>query len=276
VTINTQVPIVNYEYIHTFLTYPPTSGIGPIAYRHSQQAKSSRVVDSMIIYASNSILSYDHITLFVSHPVQTKMASATLLRRTAPRALAALSLGGGGGLIYNQHLSKKQGDQSDATTSTRLRSNSAPMETATIPSVLLPPLQDWTNRTSCDAANDSVDPSYPDLSRFGSHSYLKRYLTPEIYAKLKDKTTSNGVTLEDLIKSGVTLPWGARPPRGTGVYAGDEESYEVFSDILVCPICCIDEWIVKSSIDTMAQESKQRWEGIVNLHFIDMICNDIS
>ena len=97
-------------------------------------------------------------------------------------------------------------------------------------------------KSACEAAaaaqtkknhNGSDDPSYPDLSRFGSRSYLRRYLTPEVYASLKDKKTKNGVTLEDIIKSGVCLPFGAKPPRGTGVYAGDEESYSIFADLLV-------------------------------------------
>lgn len=83
------------------------------------------------------------------------------------------------------------------------------------------------------ACEEDTDPSYPDLSRFGKHSYLKRYLTPEIYKELKDKTTQSGVTLEDLIRSGVSLPWGARPPRGCGIYAGDAESYQVFAKLLV-------------------------------------------
>lgn len=81
----------------------------------------------------------------------------------------------------------------------------------------------------CEEADDS---SYPDLSRFGKHSYLKRYLTPEIYKQLQNKTTSQGVTLEDLIRSGISLPWGARPIRGCGIYAGDAESYQVFAPIL--------------------------------------------
>jgi creatine kinase len=95
-------------------------------------------------------------------------------------------------------------------------------------------------KSACEAAqtknnNDNYgsDPSYPDLSRFGSRSYLRRYLTPEVYASLRDKQTKNGVTLEDIIKSGVCLPFGANPPRGTGVYAGDEESYNVFAELLV-------------------------------------------
>ncbi len=89
--------------------------------------------------------------------------------------------------------------------------------------------------SSCEAKAGKryIDPSYPDLSRFGASSYLRKYLTPEVYASLKDKKTKNGVTLEDIIQSGVSLPWGAKPPRGTGVYAGDEESYQVFADLLV-------------------------------------------
>lgn len=87
----------------------------------------------------------------------------------------------------------------------------------------------------CDAKAGKryMDPSYPDLSRFGASSYLRKYLTPKVYASLKDKKTKNGVTLENIIQSGVSLPWGAKPPRGTGVYAGDEESYQVFADLLV-------------------------------------------
>lgn len=104
-------------------------------------------------------------------------------------------------------------------------------------------LRPTTHRVDCDAGPKptlygtapvvEVDPSFPDLSRFGSHSYLKRYLTQDVYALLKDRKTVNGVTLEDLICSGVSLPWGAKPPRGIGIYAGDEESYDVFSEMLI-------------------------------------------
>mmetsp|Transcript_28102 Transcript_28102/g.68434 ORF Transcript_28102/g.68434 Transcript_28102/m.68434 type:complete len:522 (+) Transcript_28102:115-1680(+) len=93
-----------------------------------------------------------------------------------------------------------------------------------------------TTTTQCQS---KPDPGYPDLSRFGKHSYLKKCLTPEIYSALKKKKTSKGVTLEDLIQSGVTLPWGARPVRGCGVYAGDAESYQVFAKLLD-PI--VEDW----------------------------------
>jgi creatine kinase len=89
-----------------------------------------------------------------------------------------------------------------------------------------------TNTTLCESQKE--DASYPNFKRFGQHSYLAKYLTPEIYRQLKDKKTkSNGVTLEDMISSGVSLPWGARPPNGLGVFAGDEECYKVFAPLLI-------------------------------------------
>ncbi|KAK3727564.1 hypothetical protein QZH41_016365, partial [Actinostola sp. cb2023] len=55
---------------------------------------------------------------------------------------------------------------------------------------------------------------------------LRKYLTKELFESLKDKKTSRGVSLWDCINSGV-----ANLDSGTGVYAGDEESYQVFSDL---------------------------------------------
>lgn len=58
-------------------------------------------------------------------------------------------------------------------------------------------------------------------------------MTKDVYEALKDRKTAAGVTLEDLIRSGVSLPWGAQPPRGiAGVYAGDAESYMTFAELL--------------------------------------------
>lgn len=88
----------------------------------------------------------------------------------------------------------------------------------TLPSNDTPPAQEEEEETS-----------FPNLSRHGSSSSLAKYLTREIYDQLKDRKTSMGVTLEDTIRAGATLPWGANPPRGiAGVYAGDAESYQVF------------------------------------------------
>lgn len=147
--------------------------------------------------------------------------STSRLGRTAAAA-ASTSLLGGGLYLWYTHVEEESKTCDIADTinpMTWMALSFAARDT------LLP-----VHKTFCE---QQLDPSYPDLSRFGKHSYLKRYLTPEVYQELKDKKTSNGVTLEDLIRSGVSLPWGARPPRGCGIYAGDAESYKVFSKLLV-------------------------------------------
>ncbi|ORC88158.1 arginine kinase, partial [Trypanosoma theileri] len=56
------------------------------------------------------------------------------------------------------------------------------------------------------------------------HSLLKKYLTKEVFDELKDKKTSMGATLMDVIQSGV-----ANLDSGIGLYAPDAESYKVFA-----------------------------------------------
>ena len=51
---------------------------------------------------------------------------------------------------------------------------------------------------------------YPNFSRHGKNSLLKQYLTPAVYAALADKRTRLGIQLEDIIRAGVALPWGAQ------------------------------------------------------------------
>ncbi len=58
-------------------------------------------------------------------------------------------------------------------------------------------------------------------------SLLKKYLTPALYDQLKDKKSSRGITVWDCINSGVV-----NLDSGTGVYAGDEECYQLFSPLL--------------------------------------------
>lgn len=75
--------------------------------------------------------------------------------------------------------------------------------------------------------------SFPNFSRYGKNSLIKKYLTHQVYQKLKDKQTSSGVKLDDIIRASTCLPWGALPPRGVaGVYAGDAESYSTFAPLL--------------------------------------------
>lgn len=55
-------------------------------------------------------------------------------------------------------------------------------------------------------------------------SLLKKHLSEEMFNELKDKKTSNGVTLFQCINSGLQ-----NLDSSTGVYAGDEESYILFA-----------------------------------------------
>lgn len=159
------------------------------------------------------------------------MASQARNTRTTLAALSVVLAGGG--FVAVPKASSTNDEKN--TTGSAWKERKLELWQATIPtwkifslnlpttSLLLPTI------TNCKA---QIDPAYPDLSRFGKQSYLKKYLTPEVFKQLKDKKTSNGVTLEDLIQSGVTLPSGARPVRGCGIYAGDAESYQVFSNLL--------------------------------------------
>lgn len=52
--------------------------------------------------------------------------------------------------------------------------------------------------------NFSVDDEYPDLSKHNNH--MAKVLTKEIYAKLRDKQTPTGYTLDDVIQTGVDNP----------------------------------------------------------------------
>lgn len=60
---------------------------------------------------------------------------------------------------------------------------------------------------------------------------MSKCLTPEIYAKLRDKVTPSGCPLDRIIQTGVDNP-GHPFIMTVGCVAGDEESYEVFADLL--------------------------------------------
>merc|ERR1712054_727965 len=67
----------------------------------------------------------------------------------------------------------------------------------------------------------------PDLSKHSN--FMAEYLVanPNVYAELKDKTTSQGTTFAQIIKTGVDNP-GHPHIKTVGMTACDEESYEVF------------------------------------------------
>jgi creatine kinase len=63
------------------------------------------------------------------------------------------------------------------------------------------------------------------------NNWMAKCLTPEIFNKLKNKRTINGFSLDQCIQTGVDNP--GHPFIFTvGCVAGDEESYEVFADLL--------------------------------------------
>ena len=80
-------------------------------------------------------------------------------------------------------------------------------------------------------APDGVTPvDMPDLTKHSS--FMADFLNahPEVYDKLKDKTTSGGVTLAQCMKTGVDNP-GHPHIKTVGLTAGDEESYETFKEL---------------------------------------------
>ena len=58
-------------------------------------------------------------------------------------------------------------------------------------------------------------------------SLMSKYLTKEVFDKLKDAKTENNFVLQNAINSGIE-----NPDSVIGVYAGDKQSYETFSALL--------------------------------------------
>ena len=69
----------------------------------------------------------------------------------------------------------------------------------------------------------SSENSYPTFPA-NTNSMLSQYLSLEIFEALKNKTTDNGFTLHQAINSGLQ-----NSDSEIGIYAGDADSYEVFS-----------------------------------------------
>ena len=69
----------------------------------------------------------------------------------------------------------------------------------------------------------------PDLSKH--NNWMAKVLTKEMYKNLRDKVTKNGFSLDDVIQTGVDNP-GHPYIMTVGCVAGDEESYEVFAELL--------------------------------------------
>lgn len=69
---------------------------------------------------------------------------------------------------------------------------------------------------------------FPDLTQH--NNCMANHLTPKLYAKLRDRVTPNGFTVDQAIQTGVDNP-GHPFIKTVGVVAGDEESYEEFAEL---------------------------------------------
>ncbi|CAF3834862.1 unnamed protein product, partial [Rotaria magnacalcarata] len=74
----------------------------------------------------------------------------------------------------------------------------------------------------------SASAEYPELTKHAN--LMARQLTPQMYAKLRDRITPSGYTIDDAIQVGVDNP-GVPSRQYFGVSAGDEESYKMFRDL---------------------------------------------
>jgi creatine kinase len=70
--------------------------------------------------------------------------------------------------------------------------------------------------------------NYPELSKH--NNVMASQLTPELYEKYWDKVTSNGVTFDKCIQTGVDNPGNKFYGKKTGCVFGDEECYELYKD----------------------------------------------
>jgi creatine kinase len=61
----------------------------------------------------------------------------------------------------------------------------------------------------------------------GHKSLMRKTMTPELFAKLKDVKSSKGYTLSNGMQAGVL-----RPHLGVGFTCGDEECFELFKDVI--------------------------------------------
>jgi hypothetical protein len=147
--------------------------------------------------------------------------------------------------IKNLYSSLYSDDQYNTTKSNH---NNIPSDSSSFLKILLasPPFFRFppVTTTFCEASaknhnknnnhNSSMeDDGYPNFKRHGKHAYLPKYLTRDIYHQLRHRQTTSGVTLNDIIATGVSLPLGALPPRGFGIFAGDAESYRVFAPLFI-------------------------------------------
>ncbi|XP_008318688.1 creatine kinase, testis isozyme-like [Cynoglossus semilaevis] len=74
-----------------------------------------------------------------------------------------------------------------------------------------------------------AEEEFPDLSTHNNH--MAKVLTPDMYKMLRERATPNGYTIDNVIQTGVDNP-GHPFIMTVGCVAGDEETYEVFKELM--------------------------------------------
>ena len=69
---------------------------------------------------------------------------------------------------------------------------------------------------------------YPDMRQY--NNLMAKHLPPRLYAKLRNRKTASGFTLDKAIQTGVDNP-GHPFILTVGAVAGDEETYETFAEL---------------------------------------------
>ncbi|XP_043277717.1 arginine kinase-like [Venturia canescens] len=82
------------------------------------------------------------------------------------------------------------------------------------------------SKSPADLSGKNLEDSFVRFLESESPSMLKKYLTRDVFDTLKNRFTSYGSGLRDVIQSGL-----ANPDSGIGVYAPDPESYETFREL---------------------------------------------
>lgn len=97
-------------------------------------------------------------------------------------------------------------------------------------------IPNWNRRRGNPNDKSTEFDNFPDFSRHAIDSPLRQILTPALYKELsssssKHTVTSLGVTVEDILKGALVLPWCSVQPVN-GILCGDAESYTVFAKLL--------------------------------------------
>merc|ERR1712176_317405 len=82
-------------------------------------------------------------------------------------------------------------------------------------------------QNEADEKTESVEDLFDKLQKAESKSLLKKYLTKDIFEKLKNIKTKQGCDFKSCIQSGID-----NLDSGIGVYASDGDAYTVFADLL--------------------------------------------